>query len=426
MLAGLSKEKKKKLELEDATKYSYLIGGNVIKCDGRDDIEDFNTIESAMKILSFDETEMWEIYRLLAAILHFGNLKFKATVVQNIDACEIHDNQNLTKISNLLGISKSQLSQGLTQKTILAHGERVTSSISKDQAIDSRDSFVKAIYGNVFLLIVNKINKTIFKEIKNKTSIGVLDIFGFENFQNNSFEQLCINYANENLQQFFVKHIFKVEQEEYNKEGINWRNIEFIDNQDILDMIGLKPMNVMSLVDEETKFPKGTDITLLGKLHSTHSNRTIYVKPKSDNSILFGIQHFAGEVFYNPRGFLDKNRDSFSVDLKELVLQSSNSFLVNLFTEESLNKRSSPLSLQFRISLESLMKTLSACHPFFIRCIKPNEFQKPNVSIIKFIQPHLVIRRFIKYSPFIFNFHSVPRQIVMCSTAALFWYDGNS
>jgi myosin-7 len=233
-------------------------------------------------------------------------------------------------------------------------------------------------------------------------------------------EQLCINYANENLQQFFVKHIFKVEQEEYNKEGINWENIKFVDNQDILDMIGLKSMNIMALIDEETKFPKGTDQTLLNKLHLTHNNKTIYIKPKSDSSILFGIQHFAGSVFYNPNGFLEKNRDSFSLDLKELVMQSTNKFLLDLFSEDSLNttKKSITLSLQFRNSLEMLMKTLSVCHPFFVRCIKPNELQKPNVSTIKFSCK-------LKIFSVLMNNFIDPGQIFMRSTATLFWNDGN-
>lgn len=191
---GLSREKLRKLELEDATKYAYLTGGNVIHCEGRDDAQEFSIIENAMKILSFTETEIWEIFRLLAAILHFGNLKFKGTVIQNIDACEISDNINITKISNLLGISKNLLVQGLTQKTIFVQGERVISTISKDQAIDSRDAFVKAIYGNVFLMIVEKINKTIFKETRNKISTGILDIFGFENFDNNSFGECSTNF----------------------------------------------------------------------------------------------------------------------------------------------------------------------------------------------------------------------------------------
>lgn len=173
-----------------------------------------------------------------------------------------------------------------------------------------------------------------------------------------------------------------MEQEEYTKEGINWTHIEFIDNQNILDMVGIKPMNIMSLIDEESRFPKGTDLTMLTKLHQNHTSKSIYLKPKADHNPSFGIQHFAGTVYYNVPGFLEKNRDSFSTDLKELVAESSNAFLKELFVTDSLDttKRSVTLSSQFRNSLDALMRTLGACHPFFVRCIKPNELKKPNVS----------------------------------------------
>lgn len=165
-----------------------------------------------MTVLSFTENEIWEIFKLLAAILHLGNLKYKGTVVQNIDATEVNDNVNATRIATFLGVAKPSLCDALTRKTISVQGERVISSISKDQALEARDAFVKTIYGKIFIMIIEKINKAIFrKEVsKQKLSIGVLDIFGFENFTSNSFEQLCINYANESLQQFFVRHIFKV------------------------------------------------------------------------------------------------------------------------------------------------------------------------------------------------------------------------
>jgi myosin-7 len=384
MLAGLSNADKKKLELEDASKYNYLTSGGIIKCDKRNDANEFSSIKSAMSVLSFTDDEFFEIMKLLAAILHMGNLKYKATSVQNLDASEITDSVNLTRISSFLGVQKHLLNDALIQKTMFVHGERVVSNLSKEQAIEARDAFVKAIYGKIFIMVVEKINKTIFKELKKKLSIGVLDIFGFENFDSNSFEQLCINYANENLQQFFVKHIFKLEQEEYTNEGIKWDHISFIDNQDVLDMIGLKSMSIMALINEETIFPKGTDTTLVAKLHATHSNKHIYLKPKYENSISFGIQHYAGGVFYDPNGFLEKNRDSFNLNLKELVLQSTNKFLLNLFLNDDAldtTKKSITLSLQFRNSLELLMRTLLECEPSFVRCIKPNEFQKSNVSL---------------------------------------------
>ena len=142
-----------------------------------------------------------------------------------------------------------------------------------------------------------------------------MDIFGFENFEHNSFEQFCINYANENLQQFFVKHIFKMEQEEYTKEGISWEKIAFIDNQATLNMIAQKPMNIFALIDEQTKFPKATDVSLVQRLHQQHGKNEDYLKPRSDTSTAFGVNHFAGVVFYDTRGFLEKNRDTASTDI---------------------------------------------------------------------------------------------------------------
>ncbi|XP_040163655.1 myosin-VIIa-like isoform X1 [Anopheles arabiensis] len=397
MLAGLSKDERKALDLEDAPKaYAYLTSGQTLLCEGRNDAKEFADVRSAMKVLAFDDEEIRSILRLLAAILHMGNVKYKATVVQNIDAVEISDTVNVGRVAVLLGVSKAQLLSALTRRTILAHGERVVSQLSKDQALEARDAFVKAIYGKLFITIVDKINRAIYKPSgRGKLSIGVLDIFGFEQFEVNSFEQLCINYANENLQQFFVKHIFKMEQAEYAREGINWTTIDFIDNQEILDMIGMKSLNLMSLIDEETRFPKGTDLTMLSKLHSTHGTKSVYVKPKYDKDAAFGIQHFAGVVFYRVDGFLEKNRDSFSADLKELVTKSTNDYLVALFgTDDSLDttKRSITLSLQFRNSLDSLMRTLSSCHPYFIRCIKPNDIKRP-----KIIDKALCVRQ-LRYS----------------------------
>lgn len=150
-------------------------------------------IRSAMKILSFSEEQIMDIFRLLAAILHFGNLKYKATVVQNIDTAEINDPVNIHRIANLLGVQKINLIDALVKKTFFAHGERVITNLSKEQAVEARDAFVKGIYGKIFVMIVQKINETIYKVAKKKTSIGILDIFGFENFTSNSFEQLCIN-----------------------------------------------------------------------------------------------------------------------------------------------------------------------------------------------------------------------------------------
>ncbi|CAH0700789.1 unnamed protein product [Spodoptera exigua] len=385
LVTGLSADEKKRLELGRPEDYNYLNSGKMLTCDGRNDGLEFNDIRSAFKVLNFPDHEVWGTFSLLAAILHLGNLKIKSISSNNMEASEIPDSTAANRIANLLGVSKVKLCEALTRKTFVAHGEKVVSPLNASSAVDGRDALVKAIYGHIFEYIVEMINKTLFKEQQvTSGSVGILDIFGFENFDFNSFEQLCINYANENLQQFFVKHIFKLEQEQYAKEGIQWTNINYVDNQENLDVIGLKAMNLLSLIDEESRFPKGTDVTLLSKLNSNHSNKSCYITAKSSREYKFGIRHFAGDVSYTVQGFLDKNRDLLTADVKEMMLDSSNEFLKNLFLTEysptqSGSRKTVSLSHQFKTSLDSLMKTLYACHPFFVRCIKPNEFKKPKV-----------------------------------------------
>uniref|UniRef100_A0A8C1JN12 Myosin VIIAb n=1 Tax=Cyprinus carpio TaxID=7962 RepID=A0A8C1JN12_CYPCA len=392
MLAGMSPDQKTKLGLGLATDYNYLTMGNCTVCDGRNDMKEYSSILSAMKVLMFTDTENWEISKLLAAILHIGNLRFEARTQKNLDTCVVVRSPDLAKAATLLEVDPQDVMTCLTTRTLITKGESVSTPLSVEQGLDVRDAFVKGIYGRLFVWIVDKINAATYRapSRENRTvrrSIGLLDIFGFENFTINSFEQLCINFANENLQQFFVHHVFKLEQKEYNLEDINWQHIEFTDNQDALDMIAIKPMNIISLIDEESKFPKGTDATMLNKLNSQHKLNTYYISPKHSHETQFGIQHFAGVVHYETKGFLEKNRDSLHSDIIQLVHSSKNKFIKQIFqadvamvmpfsNTESIF-RSLTLSSQFKRSLELLMKTLSVCQPFFVRCIKPNELKKP-------------------------------------------------
>uniref|UniRef100_A0A3Q1HLB4 Uncharacterized protein n=1 Tax=Anabas testudineus TaxID=64144 RepID=A0A3Q1HLB4_ANATE len=387
MLKGMTADEKKKLGLSKATDYTYLTIGNCTVCDGRDDMKEYSNILSAMKVLMFTDKENWEISKLLAAILHLGNLRYEARTYDNLDACEVVRGPHLTTAATLLEVDGKDLMNCLTSRTLITRGETVSTPLSMEQALDVRDAFVKGIYGRLFVWIVEKINAAIYKPPSSqpkslRRSIGLLDIFGFENFTVNSFEQLCINFANENLQQFFVRHVFKLEQEEYNLEHINWQHIEFTDNQDALDMIAIKPMNIISLIDEESKFPKGTDTTMLNKLNFQHKLNTNYIPPKNNYETQFGIQHFAGVVYYETRGFLEKNRDTLYGDIIQLVHSSKNKFIKQIFQADvamgaETRKRSPTLSSQFKRSLELLMRTLSVCQPFFVRCIKPNEYKKP-------------------------------------------------
>ncbi|XP_067278800.1 unconventional myosin-VIIa [Pseudorasbora parva] len=387
MLAGMSPDQKTKLGLGLAKDYIYLTMGNCTVCEGRDDLKEYSSILSAMKVLMFTDTENWEISKLLAAILHMGNMRFEARTLKNLDTCVVVRSPDLAKAATLLEVDPQDVMTCLTTRTLITRGESVSTPLSVDQGLDVRNAFVKGIYGRLFVWIVEKINAAIFRvpSTESKTirrSIGLLDIFGFENFTINSFEQLCINFANENLQQFFVRHVFKMEQEEYNLEDINWLHIEFTDNQDALDMIAMKPMNIISLIDEESKFPKGTDATMLNKLNSQHKLNTNYIPPKHSHETQFGIQHFAGVVHYETKGFLEKNRDSLHSDIIQLVHSSKNKFIKQIFQADvamgmETRKRSPTLSSQFKRSLELLMRTLSVCQPFFVRCIKPNELKKP-------------------------------------------------
>ncbi|XP_032751556.1 unconventional myosin-VIIa isoform X2 [Rattus rattus] len=402
MLEGMNEEEKKKLGLGQAADYNYLAMGNCITCEGRVDSQEYANIRSAMKVLMFTDTENWEILKLLAAILHMGNLQYEARTFENLDACEVLYSPSLATAASHLEVNPPDLMSCLTSRTLITRGETVSTPLSREQALDVRDAFVKGIYGRLFVWIVEKINAAIYKppsqEVMNaRRSIGLLDIFGFENFTVNSFEQLCINFANEHLQQFFVRHVFKLEQEEYDLESIDWLHIEFTDNQEALDMIANRPMNVISLIDEESKFPKGTDATMLHKLNSQHRLNANYVPPKNSHETQFGINHFAGVVYYESQGFLEKNRDTLHGDIIQLVHSSRNKFVKQIFQADvamgaETRKRSPTLSSQFKRSLELLMRTLGACQPFFVRCIKPNEFKKPML-----FDRHLCVRQ-LRYS----------------------------
>ncbi|XP_072547051.1 unconventional myosin-VIIb [Salminus brasiliensis] len=409
LLSGMPEEQKNILALGDATQFNYLTEGDCITCDGQDDADEFGRIRTALKVLTFSDRDSWEIFCLLAAILHMGNIGFEAGIENNMDSCDVVPSDHFTIVAKLLEVDKSALDVSLTHRSFMANRERLTKPLSSEQAVDCRDALAKAIYSRLFMWIFGKINSAIHKPTTGNScthkSIGLLDIFGFENFSKNSFEQLCINYANEQLQQFFVEHVFKLEQEEYLKEGIKWKSINFTDNQLTLDLLALKPLNILALIDEESHFPKGTDRTMLYKMNQEHSRSKIYVSFRNIHSIQFGIQHFAGVVYYDCSGFLEKNRDALSLDIISLI-QKSSSKLLRLIFQAELNacvakpaknnnsrvlitpksslrqmndsrRQVSTLSGQFRHSLDLLMKALSLCEPFFIRCFKPNDNKQP-------------------------------------------------
>jgi myosin-7 len=250
--------------------------------------------------------------------------------------------------------------------------------LKKDQANDNRDSIAKTVYDKLFNYIVEYINNSTATKQPVANFIGVLDIFGFELFEVNSFEQLCINYTNEKLQQFFNQFIFKLEQEEYAKEGIPVESVQYKDNQPCLDLIESKT-GVLAMLDEECKVPKGNDETYLAKLHEAHKKNENYVCPKTAKGV-FGIKHYAGEVTYQVVNFMDKNKDAVQEEVAELLQAASNEIVKKLFKkatdDKSGQKKNVTAGTNFKTQLSTLVTTLSSTTPHYVRCVKPNMEKK--------------------------------------------------
>uniref|UniRef100_A0A671KXK1 Unconventional myosin-X-like n=1 Tax=Sinocyclocheilus anshuiensis TaxID=1608454 RepID=A0A671KXK1_9TELE len=360
--------------------FHYLGQSGCVKDKAINDTETFQEVLNALRTMQFEEENIKEMLRLLSGILHVGNIDF--LTAGGAQVCS----KSGDKAADLLGLDCAQLAEVLTHRSMILRGEEISTPLTVEQAVDSRDSMAMALYSQCFTWIIRKLNNRINGN-EDFRSIGILDIFGFENFEVNRFEQFNINYANEKLQEYFNKHIFSLEQLEYNKEGLVWDDVNWMDNGECLDLIE-KKLGLLALVNEESHFPKGTDDTLLEKLHSQHSRNQFYVKPRVAVH-QFGIKHYAGEVVYDVRGILEKNRDTFRDDILNLLRESRLDFVYDLFervntwtgrdTVKCSSKYRRPtVSSQFKNSLHSLMSTLSASNPFFVRCIKPNNSKMPN------------------------------------------------
>ncbi|XP_050975238.1 unconventional myosin-X [Labeo rohita] len=382
LLSGAKYEHREMYMLADSPEaYHYLNQSGCVKDRSLDDKHLYDSVMEALKVMEFTEEEIRDVFKLLSGVLQIGNIEFMTA-----GGAQITTKGVVSVVSDLLGLDSFQLSEVLTQRSMILRGEEICSPLTVEQAIDSRDSVAMALYSQCFSWIITRINQKI-KGKDNFKSIGILDIFGFENFEVNRFEQFNINYANEKLQEYFNKHIFSLEQLEYNREGIHWEAIDWMDNAECLDLIE-KKLGMLALINEESRFPKGTDYTLLEKLHSRHATNPYYVKPRvADHQ--FGIKHYAGEVLYDVRGILEKNRDTFRDDILNMLKDSRLDFIYDLFErvgsrngDETLKmgtaRRKPTVSSQFRDSLHALMATLSASNPFFVRCIKPNMEKNAN------------------------------------------------
>ncbi|XP_019134436.1 unconventional myosin-Va isoform X4 [Larimichthys crocea] len=392
----------KTLKLSSANDFLYTRQGRSPVIDGVDDTKELCTTRNAFTLLGINESYQMGLFQVLAAILHLGNVEIKD---RDSDSSVIPpNNRHLTAFCDLVGVTYQDMSQWLCHRKLKTATETYIKTIPRLQATNARDALSKHIYAKLFNWIVEHVNKALITNVKQHSFIGVLDIYGFETFEINSFEQFCINYANEKLQQQFNMHVFKLEQEEYMKEQIPWTLIDFYDNQPCINLIEAK-MGVLDLLDEECKMPKGSDDSWAQKLYNTHLKTcSLFEKPRMSNRA-FIIQHFADKVEYQCDGFLAKNKDTVNEEQIN-VLKASKKFdlLVELFQDEekatsptgqvqgtggrtrlsikpdksrekSSKEHKKTVGCQFRNSLQMLMETLNATTPHYVRCIKPNDFK---------------------------------------------------
>ncbi|KAL6426905.1 hypothetical protein ACFW04_009267 [Cataglyphis niger] len=409
MMSGSVKGLKEMCYLSDNIYDYYNVSQGKITIPNVDDGEECLLTDQAFDVLGFTQEEKDNIYKITAAVMHMGGMKFKQRGRE--EQAEADGTEEGERVAKLLGCDCADLYKNLLKPRIKVGNEFVTQGRNKDQVAYSVGAMSKAMFDRLFKWLVKKCNETLDTKQKRQHFIGVLDIAGFEIFDYNGFEQLCINFTNEKLQQFFNHHMFVLEQEEYKKEGIVWQFIDF--GMDLLACIELieKPMGILSILEEESMFPKATDKTFEEKLNNNHLGKSPnFLKPKppkpGQQPAHFAIGHYAGNVPYNITGWLEKNKDPLNDTVVDQFKKSNNKLLVEIFADHpgqsgdaggggggkgGRGKKGggfSTVSSSYREQLNNLMTTLRATQPHFVRCIIPNEMKQPGV-----IDSHLVMHQ---------------------------------
>ncbi|XP_053958272.1 myosin heavy chain, muscle isoform X9 [Anastrepha ludens] len=371
-----------------------------------DDNEEFQLTDQAFDILGFTAQEKQDVYKITAAVMHMGGMKFKQRGRE--EQAEQDGEEEGGRVAKLFGCDTAELYKNLLKPRIKVGNEFVTQGRNVQQVTNSIGALCKGVFDRLFKWLVKKCNETLDTQQKRQHFIGVLDIAGFEIFDYNGFEQLCINFTNEKLQQFFNHHMFVLEQEEYKREGIDWAFIDF--GMDLLACIEMieKPMGILSILEEESMFPKATDQTFAEKLVNTHLGKSApFQKPKppkpGQQAAHFAIGHYAGVVAYNITGWLEKNKDPLNDTVVDQFKKSSNKLLVEIFADHAGQSGTAEqakggrgkkgggfatVSSAYKEQLNSLMTTLRSTQPHFVRCIIPNEMKQPGL-----VDAHLVMHQ---------------------------------
>uniref|UniRef100_A0A8C3TYN2 Myosin IXA n=1 Tax=Catharus ustulatus TaxID=91951 RepID=A0A8C3TYN2_CATUS len=332
LLAGASEEERSAFHLKQPEEYHYL-NQDCFSVEGEDLKHDFERLQLAMEMVGFLPKTRRQIFSLLSAILHLGNIRYKKKTYRD-DSIDICNPEILPIVSELLEVKEEMLFEALVTRKTVTVGEKLILPYKLAEAVTVRNSMAKSLYSALFDWIVFRINHALLnsKDMEDSTktlSIGVLDIFGFEDYENNSFEQFCINFANERLQHYFNQHIFKLEQEEYRAEGISWHNIDYIDNSSCINLISKKPTGLLHLLDEESNFPQATNQTLLDKFKRQHEGNS-YIEFPAVMEPAFIIKHYAGKVKYGVKDFREKNTDHMRPDIVALLRSSKNAFICGM------------------------------------------------------------------------------------------------
>ncbi|KAL7586260.1 myosin-1 [Lactuca sativa] len=392
LCAGAPPSLREKINLKNAHEYKYLQQSNCYTIPGVNDAEQFRIAMDALDVVHVSKENQENVCEMLAAVLWLGNVTF--SLVDDENHVEPVVDEALQTVAKLLGCRIEQLQLALSSREMKVRGENFIKKLTLAQAIDARDALAKSIYSSLFDWLVEQINKSLStgKHMTGR-SISILDIYGFESFDVNSIEQFCINYANERLQQHFNRHLFKLQQEEYIQDGINWAKVDFEDNQACLNLFEQKPLGLLSLLDEETTFPKATDLSLANKLKQHLSSNPCF---RGERGKAFTVHHYAGEVKYDTTGFLEKNRDLLRIDSIQL-LSSCTSELPQIFASNMLSLQSESPSIgsvkkaggvdsqklsvmsKFKGQLFQLIQCLGNTRSHFIRCIKPNNLHSPGI-----------------------------------------------
>ena len=414
LLRGASEEQKARYMLSGADSGGLELPNcfHLTKQGGAPQLREYTDEQSfpytlkAMRALGWSEETIDGVLSLIAGLLHLGQTEF-STVASDSgqDSVGIEDMDSLGKTCSLLGVDIDKMQQALTKRLVVARGEEIKTDLTVEKATEARDALAKTIYGALFLWVVDQVNQSIKWENDEeiRSSVGVLDIFGFECFAINSFEQLCINFTNEALQQQFNKFIFKLEQAEYESEQIEWAFISFPDNQDCLDTIQQKKTGILAMLDDECRLPKGSDRNFAkrmydewipGKDQTVSENTRFSATKMQQGKAIFCVRHFAGIVEYRAEtSFMEKNKDEVPLTAKNLLQTAPSKLMQDVFTiqQKESEDRSGDTSSkrggsqqktvgqQFKEQLTSLVSSVEKTDPHYIRCLKPNDAARPKM-----------------------------------------------